>query len=150
MTVWGGGFVWFSKMATNRPALFIQGACGDVNPLQHLHRSGYAGARGTGETLGNAVAAALRKDQRSAGSTGSTDVTVRTSVHKIRLPLQPLPDRDVALDFKSQQEGWLAELRGKVRAFDFATFDHLGYVCAHASTFELICRCTVVSTPERA
>jgi hypothetical protein len=98
---------------TGAPALFLQGCCGDVNPVHH--RGGYEAAGEMGQALGRALCAAIERDalrlqlEREEG--GEQDVVQLTS-HKERvmLPLQPLPDDDEARTFVAEQEEWLRQV----------------------------------------
>eukprot|EP00040_Diaphanoeca_grandis_P031903 m.192009 g.192009 ORF g.192009 m.192009 type:complete len:923 (+) comp32451_c0_seq1:215-2983(+) len=95
---------------TAAPAIFLQGACGDVNPIQH--KSGYEGAKNVGESLGNAIVAALEHaTESSTYPHESIPTEIRCFVKKVQLPLEALPSREEALDFLKQQTEWLAEVK---------------------------------------
>jgi len=69
---------------TRRPALFVNGACGDINPRQ---RGGFAEVEEVGRELGQAVVAGLDATEGVAG------IPVRHASEKIELPLVEPPPR---------------------------------------------------------
>ena len=98
-------------------SLFVNGACGDINPWNH--RVGYDGATKAGARLGDAFVKALARSAPLGSRSGKSGVcSVRSEARELRLPLEPLPDEDEARRFHEQQVEWLEAERGEDRGGD--------------------------------
>lgn len=95
---------------TGAPTLYLNGACGDVNPLER--GGGFEAAERLGDALGRACVAALRcgTDARAAASEGTFSCAAVEGV--ARLPLEPLPSEAEAAAFVDEQKAWLESARG--------------------------------------
>ena len=97
---------------TGAPALYLNGACGDVNPLER--GGGYAAADRLGDALGAACVAALsraapiRYPDEASGVAGVETVA--------NLPLAPLPSEAEAEHFLAEQRAWLEQARAAAAA----------------------------------
>ena len=88
--------------------MYLNGCCGDVNPIRH--RSGYEGAAEVGAGLGATIAAAVKA--MLAASAGGTEVdasTVRCLVTTVAVPLDAMETVEEAKAFEQQQKAWLDE-----------------------------------------
>jgi hypothetical protein len=88
-------------------ALFLQGACGDVNPLLYLERGGNSGTFDDTEAIGRKLAQAGM--DALAGAAWQSDAAVRARTSSIEIPLARAPalpeiEEEIARQEKTRQE----------------------------------------------
>jgi hypothetical protein len=92
------------------PAVFIMGACGDVNPL--VRGKGLAAAAEMGRTLGAMVVSALQGASAAAATAAFASASAPVIASReivAQLETAPLPSEAEALAFAAEQQAWLAE-----------------------------------------
>ena len=87
--------------------LYLQGACGDVNPVER--KGGYEAATRMGKTLGRLIVDNMTASPPTRVYDTSVKFDVQMSSVEVKLPLQPLPSRDEAAEFVKQQKCWMEE-----------------------------------------
>ena len=114
--------------------IYINGACGDVNPKNH--RGGQAAANFMGRAIAAAVQATLKAESmgyvsnRVHAHSDSVDRLLVNKLTVLKLPRAPLPSVESAQEFLDQQKQWLQQERDTQT--DDQTETCLGADCALA------------------
>ena len=86
--------------------LYLQGACGDVDPVVHRDRGWNTGTFADAEAIGKRLATAAT--QALAGAPRTGEVTLRVAYKRVSVPLDPPPARDNLAELTTR---WEAERR---------------------------------------
>eukprot|EP00039_Didymoeca_costata_P003600 m.68623 g.68623 ORF g.68623 m.68623 type:complete len:922 (-) comp11986_c0_seq1:86-2851(-) len=96
--------------STCAPVLFLQGACGDINPTHR--KGGIKLAVEMGKVLGDRLVAAVDTTNGTLPPNKQCE-SISFRKKSVQLPLQPMPEEEEITQFREQNEKWLLSIQEK-------------------------------------